>query len=309
MTDINNIINITTGLTYKNEVCVINTICPYDFEIHKPNQLRCVEKPSYPPLSPTVKSLRQEGTCWQIRNNKQNIYELIPHNRYKQVKELMGYVGLKLAEYDLYKINEKETEYGETFINCGSNTPITINGITYQADQSTYGLSKEVSNPINGTKHLTKIYQTARYGRNLNWSITTKDNGMYKVLLRFADFWDRYRITDIIINNTQRMSRLNIIGITKKPFVRYDVNFRVPSTQNNITIKLQNSSIINAIDVYRLINDDIEILNIDRDHIIENKDTYLFVRKQLNVSMHTIKSKFLNIRNSILRSRNKFFQP
>ena len=100
------IANITRGLTNRIEICTINNIGVYNFNINKPNQAKVVERPRLPSLVIGEGGIIQNGLTEQAKlpngqsqNFGPNHYELIEHNRYKQVKELLGYMGLKTTDY------------------------------------------------------------------------------------------------------------------------------------------------------------------------------------------------------------------
>jgi hypothetical protein len=304
----------TKGLTNRNEICVINNIGVYNFNINRSSPPRVVERPYYPPLAVGEPGFIQSGMTEQAisaggaaQNFGPNRYELIEHGRYNYVKELMGYVGAKTDEYDIYRVVAKATEIPYTFIDCGSSTSIDIGGTVYLADTGIGGLIENTLNHIAESGILEPIYQTARIGGGLSWTINTNQNASYKVRLRFADFYNIHRSFDIYINGIRRKQGFDVVGTIQKPFARIDLSFEVPVTQNKIELLLSGNAILNAIDVYGLDKSDIEFIEGTRDDQVENKDIYLFVNKNIIISTNNLKKKFLEVQSTTLQSRNKFY--
>lgn len=305
---------ITKGLTNRTEICVINNIYQYKFNIDRYQPSRCVERPRYPSLVVGEAGLLQNGLCHQERkqgplNHGPNHYELIEH-RYDSVKYLLGYMGLKTNDYYLYKVVQKNVEYGESFINCGSTDTIDINGIVYTSDIGSGGRRySRPNNHISGARTLMPIYQSARSVGNgvLTWDIDVSENTFYKLILRFADFWNESRDVDIFINGWYRRKGFNIVEKASGTYKRMDLAFTVPVKSNKIELKLESRGHLNGIDVYRLEKEDVEFEEITRDNEVNDKETYLFVNKMINASEQTIKNKFLGIQKNILKSRNLFF--
>jgi len=166
---IGTIANMTKGLTNRTEICVINNMGTYNFNVNAPNQSKIVERPHLPTLVIGEGGIIQNGLIEQEKstggasqNFGKNQYELIPHDRYKQVKELLGYMGLKTAEYDLLKVVQKDIEVGVSYINCGSNTPLIIDGTTYSKDIGLGGDIYSVSYSVVGGGKWEPLYQSAR---------------------------------------------------------------------------------------------------------------------------------------------------
>lgn len=311
---ITNIINKTRGLTDRNEICVINNIGSYGFQIVRPNTPRCVEYPQYPPLVVGEAGFKEDGLCRQIRgqgnqNFGPNTYEMIEHNRYKQVKELMGYVGAKTAEYKLYKVEPKEIQYPTLFMSCGDSQDIDINGLVYTKDTgSGGGAHQRLNQNILSGGQYERIYQTLRATSTMmSWNININENGKYLVILRFADFWMSDESSTLIINGAVRKTNFNVIDKVGDRYRRYDMRLRVPVTNNEIEIEFSGRSVLNAIEVYRLRKEDVEFELASRDDMISNRDIFLFVNNAITASEQTIKNKFLDIYKTILRSRHSFF--
>jgi hypothetical protein len=311
--DINDIANITKGLTNRIEICVLNNLNSYNFFIDRSNPKKCAEYPKLPPLCPTIEGFTEKGMCNQFSgqsptNFGPNQYELIENGRYEQVKELLGYMGIRDEDYQLFRMDPKDTEINISRISCGQSNPIEVNGVVYQADTGIGGIEQSIGIPIIGSGDLESIYQTARLINDgiLEWNIPVEDNTNYKLKLRFADFYNVTNGADIYINNWKREEDINPGAIVGQ-YTRLDRNFRVPVTQNNIHIKLQNRAILNAIEVYRLDKGDVKFTDITREDNINNKEVYLFINNNINASEDTIKKLFLSIQSTILRSRNLFF--
>jgi len=316
---INTIANMTKGLTNRTEVCVINNMETYNFSVNAPNQSKIVEKPRLPSLVIGEGGIIQNGLIEQEKsvggtsqNFGKNQYELIPHDRYKQVKELMGYMGLKTAEYDLLKVVQKDIEVGVSYINCGSNADLIVDGTTYSKDVGLGGNICDVSYPIVGGGKWEQLYQSARStGASqtgvLSWDIPIDTNTSHKMVLRFADYWPINRASDITINGLKRKEDFNIVGIAGGSYKRLDLTFRVPVNNNKIELSINNGGQLNAIEIYKLNKGDVEFVVADRDNKTTNKDVFLFVNKNINISEQNLKKKFLEIQGSILKSRNLYF--
>ena len=306
--DINDVINTTKGLTNRIEICVINNLNTYNFFI-EPNPPKCVEYPKLPPLYPTINGFKENGMCNQEQSQVDpNHYEIIEHERYTQVKELLGYMGINDKTHQLFRVDPKDIETNIVKISCGESKPIEIDKGVYQADTGSGGIIKTTEIPIIGSGSYEPIYQTARSIDDgiLEWDISVKNNTNYKIKLKFADFYNVGDGADIYINNRIREKDINPGAIVGQ-YTRLDKNYKVPVSDNHINIKLCNRAILNAIDVYRLDKGDIKFADITRDDIINNKEIYLFVNKNIEASEDTIKNKFLSIQSTILRSRNLFF--
>lgn len=316
---ISKIANITRGLTNRVEICVINNIGIYNFNIDRPNQSRVVERPRLPSLVIGQGGIIQEGLTNQEKsangssqNFGSNHYELIEKNRYSQVKELLGYMGLKTPEYHIFKVINKDIETGISYINCGFGQPIDVDGTIYSPDTGSGGSSfrRPLEEIVSGGKW-TPIYKSARsVGQSgngtLSWSINTNSNTSHKIILRFADFWNSNGTANIYINGWKRKENFNIINRVGGPFKRTDVSFRVPVTNNKIELSIRGRGHLNAIDVYRLDKGDVDFIEADRDDLVVNKDAFLFVNKNINISVDNLKRKFLEIQGSVLKSRNLF---
>lgn len=312
--------NITRGLTNRVEICVLNNLGVYNFSINRPDPPRVVERPRLPTLVVGEGGLVQEGLTHQARlpggpnqNFGPNHYELIENNRYEQVKELLGYMGLKTADYDLFKVINKDTEVGVVYMDCGSNQAIDIDGIVYSPDTGSGGSSySEPYEQIVSGGRWEPLYQTARSmgesgNGTLSWEFDLDANTFHKIILRFADFWENTRTADIYINDWKRREDFNIVERAGGSFKRTDLSFRVPVNQNKIELSITGRGHLNAIDIYRLDKGDVEFVEASREDEIANKDIYLFVNKNISLSSDRLKARFLEIQNAILRSRNLFF--
>jgi len=313
--------NITRGLTNRVEICVLNNLGIYNFRINKPDSPKVVERPRLPTLVVGEAGLVQEGLIHQAKlpggenqNYGPNHYELIENNRYEQVKELVGYMGLKTAEYDLFKVINKDTEVGVVYVDCGSDQAIDIDGIVYSPDTGSGGRSySEPYQQIVSGGRWEPLYQTARSAGEtgtgtLSWNFELDTNTFHKMILRFADFWSTTnRNFDIHINDWKRKEDFNIINRVGDPFKRTDLYFRVPVNQNKIELSLIGHGHLNAVEIYRLDKGDVEFIEASRDDEIVNKDIYLFLNKNISLSEDRLKDKFLEIQSAILRSRNLFF--
>lgn len=319
-TEITKIASITRGLTNRIEICVINNLSIYNFNIAKPNPKRVVERPYLPTLVIGEKGIVQKGMCRQeisLGGSNQNFggnhYDLIERNKFNQVKELLGYKGLKTNEYDLYKVIDKDVEIDIQHINCGSRIPIDIDGTIYSSDTGYGGNTySRPNNQIEGGGRWEELYKTARgfsdrKSGGISWKILLKDNTNHKLVLRFADYWENTRRFDIYINGEKRTENFNVKKRAGGTYRRTDTSLRIPINTNELQLDLVGNSILNAIDVYKLDKGDVEFMNIDRNHELTNKEVFLFVNKNINVSEQTLKNKFLSIQNSILKNRNSFF--
>ena len=277
-----------------------------------------VERPRLPTLQIGEGGIIQDGLIEQSRfqNNLYfgpNHYELIENGRYGQIKELLGYMGIKTQEYYLFKVINKDTEIGEVYINCGFDQPVDIDGTIYSPDIGSGGNSFErFDQQIVSSGKWLPVYQTARSmgesgSGTISWNIDVSANTFYKIKLRFADFWDSQQTQDIHINGWERKKDFSIIKRTGKAFERTDLNLRVPVTQNKIELSVRGRGHLNAIDVLRLEKGDVDLIEASRDDQVTNKDIFLFVNKNIDLAVGGLKKKFLEIQNSILKNRYSFF--
>ena len=221
-------------------------------------------------------------------------------------------MGLKTTDYSLFKVINKDIEVGVSHINCGMTIPVDIDGTIYSPDIGSGGSSHSTSQQIVAGGKWEQLYQTARSTGNANngtlsWNIPIDTNTSYKMVLRFADFWNINRKSDIYINGHKRREDFNIVSRVGGLYKRTDLTFRVPVNNNKIELLISNGGTLNAIDIYRLDKGDIDFVEADRNDEVTNKDIFLFVNKDINISEQNLKKKFLQIQNSVLKSRNLFF--
>jgi len=315
---INKIANTTLGLTNRVEICVIDSLRSYDFNINRSEQPQVVERPNLPSLVVGEGGITQNGLTEQTKRKLKNRYEIIRHDRYVQVKELMGYMGIKADEYDLFKVEHKDTEVGTNFVNCGASDPIDISGIVYTSDDEFFtpigcDTSYSTTSQITSGGKWEELYQTARSIGNteetktLSWEFNQDINTFYKMKLRFADYWEAVRNFDIYINGWNRKEEFSIIGRAGKTFARTDIDFRVPVNTNKIKLDIIGSSHLNAVEIYRLDKGDVKFTEANRNDNVTNKDIFLFLNKDIYVSEQNLKRKFLEIQETTLKSRNLFF--
>jgi len=313
MQSISETANITRGLINRVEVCVINKIWNYEFNKTNNNNKQVVERPKLPTLKIGESGIVQNGLVTQTKLGGNNHYELIENGRYKQVKELMGYVGIKTSEYDLFKVINKETKNRLHFVNCGSNDTIKINKDIYTSDNGSGGIQVSKETQVANGIRWGVLYQTARSmgpseNGTITWNFNVNNNSIYEVKLRFADYWvSPNRNFDITINGTIRKEKFNIVEAASGTFKRTDLEFRVPVNDGKINITLNGNSHLNAIEIYSLAKGDIKFEEVNRDHTISNKDAYAFINKNISISEKNLKNKFLEIQGTTLKSRNLFF--
>lgn len=317
MNPVTNISNITKGLINRVEICVINKIWNYKFDRTTNNNKQVVEKPSLPTLKIGNSGIIQDGIIEQTKKQESNYYEMIENGRYEQVKELMGYMGVKTSDYDLFKVIDKDTENKLYFVNCGSDEAIKVGDDIYSKDIGVGGsnVSKEYQTILNSLRW-EELYQTAKsIGENqsgtITWDFDINKNSIYKMKLRFADYWDSDetpgRSMDITINDILRKEDFSIANTAGGVFKRIDLDFRVPVNNNKISLSLSGNSHLNAIEIFSLDKGDVDFVEITRNEILANKNIYLFVNKNINISENGLKRKFLEIKETTLQSRNLFF--
>ena len=82
MSSITNTANITKGLTNRIEVCVINIMFNYGFNVNRESNIKkVIEKPELPSLVIGESGVIQEGLTEQSKTNLKNHYELIEQGR------------------------------------------------------------------------------------------------------------------------------------------------------------------------------------------------------------------------------------
>jgi hypothetical protein len=245
-----------------------------------------------------------------------NRYEIIPFNTFETVGQLLGYMGLRRNDYDIYHVITQH-QPGETVkaINIGDSRIADYNDIEYGLDYDyVYG---------DGERYLLRVdvldteedrlYHYGRWGHDFGFKIDL-DPDIYYVTLHFSEPWyDQVgiRLFDVIMNKEIKIENLDLALETKNLYDRCDISLAagrrralelrrvVPARNGKLDIRLKSrrlDAIISGIRVERIIINATEKLQeADIHDAVHRKDRILFWNKGLVASEEEMLKKYREI--------------